>query len=188
MCHYCTVTVVAPDTPKVVAVMVAVPTLRAFTFPLGLTVATASFDELQSAVCVRSCVVSSEKTPVAVSCLLSCTWRMGFAGVITIEVRTTGVTVTAVAPDTPACVAVIVVVPTRVPVTKPLGLTVARALFAEVQPTESVRSWVVRSEKTPVAVSCREVPLAREGPVGVIVIEVRTAGVTVTGVAPATPP
>ena len=81
-----------------------------------------------------------------------------------------------------------VVLPAAVPVTRPVGLTVAKVLSAEVQPTESVRSWVVRSEKTPVAVSCREVPLPRDGAVGVIAIEVRTAGVTVTAVAPDTPP
>jgi hypothetical protein len=43
--------------------------------------------------------------------------------VIVIEVSTAGVTVTVVAPDTPACVAVIVALPTAVAVTRP-GSTV----------------------------------------------------------------
>ena len=80
-----------------------------------------------------------------------------------------------------------VVLPAAVPVTRPVGLTVAKVLSAEVQPTESVRSSVVRSEKTPVAVSCREVPLARDGSDGVTAIEVSTAAVTVTVVLPDTP-
>ena len=47
---------------------------------------------------------------------------------------------------------------------------------------------MVPSEKVPVAVSCRELRWATEGFVGVTAIEVRTAEVTVTVVAPDTPP
>jgi hypothetical protein len=46
---------------------------------------------------------------------------------------------------------------------------------------------VVPSEKTPVAVNGALVPLAMEKPVGVTVIEVRVAAVTVTVVEPVTP-
>jgi hypothetical protein len=80
-----------------------------------------------------------------------------------------------------------VVRPTLVPVTNPVGLTVARVMSAEVQLTDCVRSSVLRSEKTPVAVNCREVPLAIEGFGGVIAIDVSVAAVTVTVVDPETP-
>ena len=46
---------------------------------------------------------------------------------------------------------------------------------------------MVPSEKFPVAVSCSLVPLESEGFVGVTVIEVSTAAVTVTVVLPDTP-
>jgi hypothetical protein len=168
--------------------MMAVPTPCPFTKPLGSTVAMLRFDEIQLTKFLRSWVLPSEKCPIASRFTVPFTTRIGFAGVISIELRTAAVTVTVVAPDTPAWVAVMVVVPTPVPVTRPLGLTVARVRSAEVQLTECVRSWVLPSEKVPVAVSCREVPLAMEGPAGVTAIDVRTAGVTFTGVAPDTPP
>jgi hypothetical protein len=108
-------------------------------------------------------------------------------GVTTIEVRIAGVTVTVVEPCTPAWAAVTAVLPTPVPDTSPLVSTVARVMSAELQLADVVRSWVLRSEKTPVAVSFLEVPLAMEGPVGVTTIDVRIGGVTVTVVAPDTP-
>ena len=115
----------------------------------------------------------------------------GFVGVTTIEVRTADVTVTVVAPDTPAKVALIVAFPAAVPVTRPwLGavlLTPATDGAEEAQVTNAVRFWVVLSENSPVAISCWLVPLAIEIS-GVIVIEVSTADVTVKGVAADTPP
>ena len=105
MTRYCTVTVVAPDTPFTVAVMVAVPTPCPFTKPLGSTVAMASDDEVQLTVFLRSCMLPSEKVKIAVSCtvvFVPCTEMMGFVGMITIEVRTAEVTVIVVDPETPA--------------------------------------------------------------------------------------
>jgi hypothetical protein len=60
-------------------------------------------------------------------------------------------------------------------------------MSAEVQLTDCVRFSVLRSEKTQVAVSCREVPLAIEGFGGVIVIDVSVAAVTVRVVDPEIP-
>ena len=78
--------------------------------------------------------------------------------------------------------------PTPVPVTTPVWSIVAMSPDDELQLNKDVvRSWVVPSEKVPIAVSDFVVPLAREGFGGVIVIEVRTAGVTVTVVVPDTP-
>jgi hypothetical protein len=61
-----------------------------------------SDDELQLAVEVKSSVVPSEKTPVAVSCTLVPLAIEGFGGVIVIDARVAAVTVTVVDPDTPA--------------------------------------------------------------------------------------
>jgi hypothetical protein len=68
------------------------------------------------------------------------------AGVTASEVSTAAVTVTAVEPDTPDRVAVIVGLPTPVPVTSPLLLTVAMESDDELQVTWVVRSWVLPSE------------------------------------------
>jgi hypothetical protein len=57
----------------------------------------------------------------------------------------------------------------------------------EIQPTVFVRSAVVPSEKVPVAIRFTVVPLGSDGFGGVIVIEVRTAGVTATTLEPVTP-
>ena len=111
-------------------------------------------------------MVPSEKVPVAVRCS-GLRWAMeGFVGVTTIEVRTAEVTVTVVAPDTPAKVALIVALPTPLPVTSPwLGavlLTAATDGAEETQVTNAVRFWVVPSEKSPVAMSCSLVLTAIE--------------------------
>jgi hypothetical protein len=65
----------------------------------------ATADEVQLTVLLRSCVLPSEKTPVAVSCTVvpvPCTLTVGFVGVIRIETRTAEVTVILVDPETPA--------------------------------------------------------------------------------------
>ena len=110
---------------------------------------------------------------------------------IAIAVSTGGVIVTPVVPDTPSRVAIIVTLPTPVPVTTP-GLpvlpTVAIASEEEIQLAMVVKSSVVPSEKVPVAVSCLLVPLASEGFTGVIAIESSAADVIVTVVVPDTAP
>lgn len=77
--------------------------------------------------------------------------------------------------------------PTPLPIAKPVLLTVTWG-EEEAQVTNGVRSWVVPSEKFPVAVSCTPVPAAIEELAGVIVIEVSVALVTVTVVVADTPP
>ena len=137
-------------------------------------------------------MVPSEKVPVAVSCS-ELPWAMeGFVGVTTIEVSTADVTVTVVVPDTPAKVALTVALPTALPDTTPwLGavlLTAATDGAEETQVTNAVRFWVVPSEKSPVAMSCRLVLLAIEMLGGVMVIALSTTDVTVKVVAADTPP
>jgi hypothetical protein len=112
--------------------------------------------------------------------------------VTTIEVRIAGMTMAVVDPDTPACIAVIVAFPTTVPVISPwlpaALLTTAIAGADEVQVTEVVKFAALPSEKFPIAVSCKLVPLAKEKLGGVMSIEVRIGGVVVTPVDPETPP
>src|SRR5215472_13720565 len=172
-----------------VVVPTAVPVTRPPLAPLP-TVAMPAGDELQPAVAVKSWVVPSEKTPCAVSCTVVPLAIEGFGGVIVIEVSVAAVTVTVADPETPAWVAVMVSMPSLVPVTRPPLAplpTVAMPAGDELQPAVAVKSWVVPSENTPCAVSCTVVPLAIEGFGGVIVIEVSVAAVTVTVADPETP-
>jgi hypothetical protein len=98
------------------------------------------------------------------------------------------VTVTPVDPDTPTRVAVTAALPTPVPLTSPLlfasSLTDATELLLEVQLTSVVQSWVLPSLKLQVPSSGTSVPLTIDGLVGVTVIEVNFASVTVTAVEP----
>jgi hypothetical protein len=109
-----------------------------------------------------------------------------------IEVRIAAVVVTVVEPDTPNRVAVMAALPTPLPVTTPwlpvALLTGATEGLEETQLAKFVKSWVVPSEKFPVANSCSLVPLAIEGLGGVMVIELSDASVSVTVVDPDTPP
>ena len=63
-----TVSVVDPDMPPDVAVIVVEPAATEIANPILLIVATAGMAELQVAAVVRSCVVLSEYVPVAVNC------------------------------------------------------------------------------------------------------------------------
>ena len=142
-----TVTVVAPDTPPIVAVIVAlpapIPVRRPWLPGASLTVASDGAEETQVTNAVRFWVVPSEKSPVAMSCSLVSAAIEELCGVIVIAVSTAAVTVKVVALDTPASVAVIVALPIPVPVTRP-GLTVlatgAIVPDDEIQLTEAVRS------------------------------------------------
>jgi hypothetical protein len=62
------VSVVEPETPAKVALMVLEPTATAVVTPLVLIVAAAVFDEFQVARPVRSCVALFDRTPVALNC------------------------------------------------------------------------------------------------------------------------
>jgi hypothetical protein len=104
----------------------------------------------------------------------------GLAGVKDMENWLAEVTVRVVLPETVPEVAVMVVaVPIAMAVAKPLLSTVAANGLEELQVTCIVISWVVPSEKVPVAVSCWVVPPGTLGLAGVIAMEDRVAEVTV---------
>src|SRR6266536_3794645 len=144
-----TVSVVLPETPPKVAVIVVVPAAtdvaRPCDPPALLIVATAVLDELQVTWVVRSCVVLSLKVPVAVNCWVNPSGRPGLVGVGAIVDRVAAVTVSVVLPETPPKVAVIVVVPAATDVARPALSIVAKAVFEEPQVTWVVRSCVVKS-------------------------------------------
>ena len=74
--------------------------------------------------------------------------------VIVIDCSVAAVTVSATLFDvTPLCVAVMLLAPTPCPVASPLLLTVAIAVFVELQTTELVRFCVLPSLNEPVAVN-----------------------------------
>src|SRR5207247_9688111 len=105
------VSVVLPETPPKVAVIVVVPAAtdvaRPCDPPALLIVATAVLDELQATWVVRSCVVLSLKVPVAVNCCFVPFAMLGFVGVTAIVDRVAAVTVSVVLPETHPKVAVI---------------------------------------------------------------------------------
>ena len=94
-----------------------------------------------------SCVVPSEKLPVAVNCCWVPTSMDGLPGVTVIELSDAFVTVNVDVPDTLPEVAVIVVVPPATPKARPFVplvlLIVATAAADELHVTEVVRFCVL---------------------------------------------
>ena len=103
---------------------------------------------------------------------------------MSMDVSTACVTVSDVEPEKPPDVAVIVVEPTLTDVARPFDpdvlLTVAILVFEEFHVTVEDMSCVVLSENVAMAMNCWVVPSTMLGFVGVTVIEVITAGVTVS--------
>src|SRR6266540_3784335 len=88
-----TVSVVLPETPPKVAVIVVIPAATDVARPALSIVAKAVFEELQVTWVVKSCVVLSLKVPVAVNCRVNPSGRPGLVGVTAIETRVALVTV-----------------------------------------------------------------------------------------------
>ena len=187
-----TVSVVEPEITPDVAVIVVAPTAAALARPSEPPaleiVAIASTEDDHVTVAVRSWVVASEKTPVAVNCCVVPFAMLGSGGVTSIETRAAVVTVRVVDPEIPPKVAVIVVEPTATALarpSKPRALEIVATPSSEDdQVADAVRSCVVASVKSPVAANCCVVPLAMPGSGGVTSIETRPALVTVTSVLP----
>src|SRR5581483_7764656 len=83
-----TVADAVPETPLSVAVMVAVPAVAlAAAKPAVLIEIIVEFEEFQTTDEVISCVLLSEKLPVAVNCWIELAASEGFAGETVIETR-----------------------------------------------------------------------------------------------------
>ena len=153
-----TESVVDPAMLPDVAVIVVKPEASAVANPL-LTVATPVSDELQVTDAVKSCVVLSVNVPVAVNCCAVPLAMEGLVGVTARDTSVAGFTESVVDPDMLPDEAVILALPTALPVTCPALLiicapvaglvelsTVATVVSDEVQVTDAVTSFVVLSE------------------------------------------
>ena len=100
-----TVSDVEPETVPDVAVIEVAPTAWEVADPFELLsllmVATEVSEELQMTDAVRSCMVLSEKRPVALNCCKLPSAMLGFAGDTSIEIKVAPVTVSEVEPDMP---------------------------------------------------------------------------------------
>src|SRR5437868_5747879 len=99
-------------------------------------VATDVVTEVQAAALLRSWVDPSESVPVAVNCWVVPFGIDGFAGVTAIETSAGGPTVKVVLPETPADVALMVVVPCCSAAAEPPASTVATVDSDDAQVTE----------------------------------------------------
>jgi hypothetical protein len=126
----------------------------------------------------------SLKVPVAVNCCVRPFATEGFAGVTAIDCSVAAVTVSAVEPLLPDCVALIVDVPTVVAVARPPAVIVATDDVVEAHVTLPVKFCVLLSLNVPVAVNCCVRPLATDGFAGVTAIDCNVAAVTVSTVEP----
>ena len=139
--------------------------------------ASTPLDEDHVTLLVRFWVVRLEKTPVAVNCWVWPAAREVTAGDTVMAVSTAGSTVRADVPLTRAdgSVAVMVLRPGARPVASPWDPSALEILAStpldEDHVTLLVRFWVVRLEKTPVAVNCWVWPAAREVTAGDTVME-----------------
>ena len=84
---------VEPDTAPIEATIVELPAVKVVARPELLTVATLPTDDVHVALLVMSCVLASEKVPLAVNCCVDATGTEGFAGITVIETTTAVVTV-----------------------------------------------------------------------------------------------
>jgi hypothetical protein len=176
-----TASVEEPDILPHDAVTVARPVAAEAAKPLEpsalLMAATSEGEQLQVAVAVRSCVVLSEKVPMAVNCRRVPSAMLGSVGVTVRDTSIGGVTVSVIEADILPDVAVIVVRPIAAGVARPLEpaalLMAATAEEEELQLTDAVRSCVVLSENVPTASNCRVVPSAMLGSAGLIEMDMR---------------
>jgi hypothetical protein len=132
-----------------VAEMLVVPILSAVAKPLTVMEAMLVMDDFQVTTPVTSCVLPSEKVPVAVNCCAMPSGMLALRGATTIDVMTAEVTVRVVDPEIVPEVADIVVLPAATDFANPcvgmLVLIVAVAGFEELQVTVPVRFWVLPS-------------------------------------------
>ena len=146
-----TVSVVEPDTPLNVAVIVDVPTPAPNALPADGIVATRVHEDDQEADAVTFAVVRSEYVAVAVNACVRPFAIEGVSGDSATVSTTAGVTVRVVVGAYPRYVAVIVDVPTPTPFTVPEAVTDPTAVFDDTHVASAVTFDVVPSENVAVA-------------------------------------
>src|SRR5438309_2164435 len=161
--------------PSLVAVIVAEPTTRPVTSPLAVTVVTAVF-ELPHVTVRPVSGLPFASLGVATSCTVLPTCTLAPAGFTDTEATGAGAgTVMAAVPLCPSLVAVIVAEPATTPVTSPLPVTVATAVFelphVIVRPVSGLPFASLG-----VAVSCTVWPICSVAEAGLTVTEATGAG------------
>lgn len=136
------VSMVDPEMPVKVALMVVWPAVAAEVIPAALMVATEVSDESQATRLVRSWVALFDRIPVALNCRVVPTMLVRLAGVTVME--TSAADVKVVVPDTVPEVAVMVIEPAAIAAAAPFEpsalLIEATAGFDELHTTDVVRS------------------------------------------------
>ena len=122
------------------AVIATGPVEREVPRPPELTVATATFPEVQVAEAVRSIVLLSVNVPVAVNCWVVPKPMKGADGFTVIETRVAELTVRSVTAEIEPKAAEMLELPLANVVASPLGLIAATPGFEELQFAEEVRS------------------------------------------------
>jgi len=182
-----TLSVVDPEIPFELAVMVVVPGPVPVASPEAPMVATDPTLETQVTL-VSTCVLPSPNVPVAVNCCPPPCTMVGAKGVTAIETSPAPVTVTLAEPLIEPEVAMTLAVPLLFPVAMPELLTAATPAGDKVQATELDKSCVLPSVNVPTAESCSLDPIARLELAGVTASETSAAGVTVKLAEPVTVP
>jgi predicted phosphoribosyltransferase len=169
-----------------VAVMVATPVATAVTRPVDDTDAVDEFEDDHVTELVRSWVLKSEYTPVAVSCCVASAGTLATGGDTVIATSTAGSTVMTAVPEIneDGSVAVMVATPVATPVTRPVEDTDAVESLDDDHVTELVKFAVDPSEYNPVAVSCWVSPTGTLAVSGETVTATKTAGRTVITAVP----
>src|SRR6266545_4786874 len=127
-----TVSVAAPETPPVVAVIVAGPFASAVTSPLGSTVAIRPSDDVQAKLCPGMTVPPASFATALNRCVSPSAVSVAVAGVTSTDAIACATESVAV-PATPAAVAVMVADPIASPVARPVWSTLAIAGTDELQ-------------------------------------------------------
>ena len=137
-----------PLLPPKLPVIVLVPMFLAAARPLTVIEATAVAEDCHCVTFVMSCLLPSEKLPIAVNCCASPSATVGLTGVIAIAVADAELTVRVVLPLIEPSVAIIVVLPEDTAVARPMVgavlLMVATEVAEDAQPTVPVMFfWVL---------------------------------------------
>ena len=189
---YCTVNTAEPVVPPALAPIVVWPAALQVARPPTLgafaIVATLAEDELQWLFSVRSCVLLSLKVPVAANCCVLPALHVGVAGVTASETSVPVPTVSVVVPLTPDEEAVMVTLPLFLPWAMPVCRIETRFGFDDLHDTLLRLVAVLPSLKVPVAVNFTDVPFSMREFAGVIEIDTRRSGDTVSVVEPLTEP
>ena len=122
--------------------------------PAALIVATAVLEDAQVAEFVMFCMLPSVKVPVAVNCWVCPLAIKRLAGVTENNTSAGGMTDSSVVPLMDPEAALIVVLPTATPVTRPPVEIVATDVVFEFHVTKLVRFRVLPSLSVPMAVNC----------------------------------